>query len=123
MALWHLPRSALPSHRVHHTILTPIHYLHTQLHTQIRCFVQAIQLLMMYGADAGIENKYKQTPVYLTVDEKCIEQFETLEAEGELCRAALQDRLEDDRHEAKRLGEERAAAEELRYACADSFCL
>ena len=70
---------------------------------------------MMYGADAGIENKYKQTPVYLTVAEKCISQFEDLEAEGELCRAALRDGLEDDREDALRLAEERSAAEEQRY--------
>jgi hypothetical protein len=70
---------------------------------------------MMYGADAEIENKYKQTPVYLTVNEQCIAQFERLTAEGHLCRADLKDRLEDDRAEALRLTEERGAAEEQRY--------
>lgn len=69
---------------------------------------------MMYGADAGIENKYKQTPVYLTVNEQCIAQFEALAADGELCRADLRDRLEDDREEAMRLTEERASSEENR---------
>jgi hypothetical protein len=70
---------------------------------------------MMYGADAAIENKYKQIPVHLTVNEKCIQQFEHLTAEGELCRAELRDRLKEDRAEALRLTEERAAAEKLRY--------
>lgn len=82
---------------------------------------------MMYGADAGIENKYKQTPVYLTVSDKCIAQFEDLEVDGELCRAALRDRLEDDREEALRLTEDRAAVEEQRcgasMACCCVYCL
>jgi hypothetical protein len=75
----------------------------------------------MYGADAGIENKYKQTPAYLTVDDKCIAQFESLAVDGELCRAVLRDRLEDDRDEALRLTEERAAAEEQRCVLNQQF--
>lgn len=78
---------------------------------------------MMYGADAGIENMYKQMPVYLTSSDKCIAQFEDLVGDGELCRADLRDRLEDDREEVLRLAEERAGAEEQRCALISDMLL
>jgi hypothetical protein len=73
---------------------------------------QAIRLLIMYGAAATIENKYKQTPVYLTLSEECAAQFDQLASEGDLCRTDLKDRLKDDREEALRLEEQRADAKE-----------
>jgi len=74
--------------------------------------VQAVQLLIMYGADASIQNRYKQTARYLALSEECLQLFDLLERDGELCRHDLRDRLDDDRAEAAALKEEAAAEHE-----------
>lgn len=81
--------------------------------------LQAIQLLIMYGADASIQNSYMQTARYLALSDECLKLFDMLEHDGELCRQDLRDRLEDDRAEAAARKEERAAEQERMCAPCD----
>lgn len=78
--------------------------------------VQAVQLLIMYGADASIQNCFKLTPPYLALSEECLKLFDLLDRDGELCRHDLRQRLADDRDEAAALKAERAAEQERRCA-------
>lgn len=78
--------------------------------------MQAVQLLIMYGADASIQNCYMQTPPYLALSDECLQLFDLLERDGELCRHDLRQRLADDREEAAALQQEKAAEQERRCA-------
>eukprot|EP00892_Ulva_mutabilis_P006056 jgi/Ulvmu1/3822/UM018_0033.1 len=85
----------------------------TPLHLAAACrSPMAIQLLIMYGADSTVQNCYMQTARYLALSDECLELFDLLERDGELCRQDLRARLEDDRAEAAARKEERAAEQE-----------
>jgi hypothetical protein len=77
--------------------------------------LQAIELLIMHGADSSIENDYKLLPNYITVDEECLKRFDLLERDRELYRQELKDKLTDSREEAAELAAERAAEHERAY--------
>lgn len=82
--------------------------------------MQAVQLLIMYGADASIQNRFKLTPSYLALSDECLQLFDVLDRDGELCRHDLRQRLAEDREEAAALKAERAAEEERRCAPASN---
>jgi hypothetical protein len=64
--------------------------------------MQAIKLLLMYGAEVHHANKFKQIPERLCTDEGCLKVFSQLKREGDLCRQEMRERLHDCRQEKNR---------------------
>lgn len=72
--------------------------------------VQSIKLLLMHGAQAHHENRHKQVAERLCTDSTCLQVFEQLRKDGDLCRQDLREHLADCRAAATDAATARAAA-------------
>ena len=70
--------------------------------------VQAIKLLLMYGARAHVFNKYRQLPQNLTTNGECLHIFKLLEESGDLYRQELKDAMLEARERAQEQTRQRA---------------
>jgi hypothetical protein len=71
--------------------------------------MQAVQLLLMYGAETLHLNKYRQPAESLTTNEECLALFAQVRRDGELCRQELREKLETLRERNRRVAQDALA--------------
>lgn len=74
--------------------------------------MQAVQLLLMHGAETHHLNRYRQPAEKLATSEQCLALFAQFRRDGELCRQELREELEAIRERNKKVAQEKLAMSE-----------